>query len=139
MEDIIPLIFIFLIPIVAIIGGITTGIVKNLGQQRLQELAQRERMMAIERGIPPDKLPPLQISHGFPDVGLTFKQSQLRRSQGLMIGGLVSVAVGAGVIAFLSVIPDAADKNVWAVGLIPIFVGIALLLSAWVVRPRSTD
>jgi hypothetical protein len=138
MEELIPAIFIFMIPILAIIGGITAGIVKTLGQQRLQELAQRERMLAIERGIPPDKLPPLQVSHGLSE-GLTFRQSQLRRSQGLMIGGLICVAVGLGTIAFFSIIPEASDNYVWAVGLIPAFVGIALLLSAWVVRPRNTD
>lgn len=136
MGDAIPAVVVFMIPIVAIIGGITAGIVKNMGQQRLQELAQRERMMAIERGIPPDKLPPVQIHH---ETGLTFKQSQLRRAQGLMIGGLICSAVGGGMIAFLNVIPDAQDKNLWAGGLIPLFIGVALLISAWVIRPRNMD
>ena len=32
-----------------IVGGIITGIVRLLGQQRLAELQQRERIAAIER------------------------------------------------------------------------------------------
>src|SRR5207248_4823258 len=46
---------IFSIPIVAIVGGITAGIVRTLGNQRLMELAQRERIAAIERGVDPSK------------------------------------------------------------------------------------
>ena len=50
---------VFAIPIIAIVGGITAGIVRTLGRQRLIELAQRERIAAIERGVDPSKLPPL--------------------------------------------------------------------------------
>ncbi len=137
MDDFILPFLVFSIPIIAIVGGITSGIVKSLGQQRLIELAQRERMMAIERGVPPEKLPPIQLPPGFMEGGLTFEQTQLRRAQGLMIGGLITAAIGVGMIVLLNVIPDAADKNVWAVGLIPLFVGIACLISAAIVRPRE--
>jgi hypothetical protein len=51
-----------------------------------------------------------------------------------MIGGIVTVAVGMGLMAFLSVMED--HGNAWAVGIIPTTVGFALLLSAFLVRPR---
>src|SRR5258706_9749402 len=55
---------VFAIPIVAIVGGITAGIVRSLGQQPLAELAAPERLAAIERGIPPSQLPPpLSLGH----------------------------------------------------------------------------
>ena len=128
---------IFAIPIVAIVGGITAGIVKTLGQQRLIEMAQRERIAAIERGIDPAKLPPLPELRG-DDVGamyLSHNDYSRRRSQGLTIGGIITLAVGLSLSAFLAIMSE--EKNVWAVGLIPTAVGVALLLSAWIVHPRN--
>lgn len=126
------------IPIVAIVGGITAGIVRTLGRQRLIELAQRERIAAIERGVDPSKLPPLPVS-ALDDEPETWTMSQYdrdrRRAQGLMIGGIVTFAAGIGIMAFLNFIAD--HDNVWAVGIIPSTVGIALLLSSWLVRPKG--
>jgi hypothetical protein len=130
--------FVFAIPIVAITGGITAGIVRTIGRQRLIELAQRERIAAIERGVDPSKLaplPPVSDWDGWRDSGY----SPQRRSQGLMIGGLVTLAAGLGMIAFLSMMRPDGEKNIWAVGLIPTFVGVALLISAWIVSPRGGD
>jgi hypothetical protein len=132
---------VFAIPIVAIAGGIMAGIVRILGQQRVVELAQRERIAAIERGIDPSRLPAipsLSMGDDFGVVGMTPRQSMLRRSSGLMIGGLVTLGVGLGLGIMLYLLNDTRDENVWAVGLIPGFVGIALLLSSWLVR-RSAD
>jgi len=135
-------IFIFSIPILAIVGGLTAGIVKTLGQQRLLELAQRERIAAIERGIDPSKLPPLPTGRADDDLAsiyLSPRESAKRRAQGLMIGGLVTLAVGVSLGIFLGAI--AADEGepsrIWALGLIPSAVGIALLISAWLVRPTD--
>ena len=125
------------IPIVAIVGGITAGIVRTLGRQRLIELAQRERIAAIERGVDPAKLAPLPVS-ALDDEPESWAMTQFdrdrRRAQGLMIGGIVTLAVGLGLMAFLNFIEQ--NENVWAVGIIPATVGIALLLSSWLVRPK---
>jgi hypothetical protein len=43
----------FMIPIVAIIGGITAGIVSVLAKSRVRELEIRERIAMIERGMVP--------------------------------------------------------------------------------------
>jgi hypothetical protein len=136
-EEVIIMVLIFSIPMVAIIGGIVAGVVKTLGQQRLAELAQRERMLAIEKGIAPDQLPPLAAPAALGDAGLTFEQKQLRRAQELTIGGVICAAVGFALMTFLQVIPEARDKALWAVGIIPLFVGIALLISGWIVRPKK--
>ena len=128
---------IFSVPIVAIVGGITAGIVKTISRHRMMELAARERIAAIERGVDPSKLPPP------PDMGSEhraegydmFNQSPLRRAQGLMIGGLVTLATDIGLGVFLNYVAD--ERGVWAVGLIPGSVGIALLLSAMLVWPRG--
>ncbi len=127
------------IPIVAIVGGITAGIIRTLGRQRLIELAQRERIAAIERGVDPSKLPPLPNMPdvvdrlGGADVGGYY--NPLRRAQGLMVGGLVTLAAGIGLAVFLNLV--AGEPGVWAVGAIPGAIGVALLLSALIVWPRG--
>jgi uncharacterized protein DUF6249 len=126
------------IPIVAIIGGISAGIIRTLGRQRLIELAQRERIAAIERGVDPSKLAPLPVS-AIDDEPETWSMSQYdrdrRRAQGIMIGGIVTLAVGLGLMAFLNIVET--DGNAWAVGIIPATIGVALLLSSFLVRPKG--
>lgn len=128
------------IPIVAIIGGITAGIVKIISQNRVIELAQRERIAAIERGMDPSRLPPPPVMGDSDDVASLYmppRQFALRRAQGLLIGGIVTLSVGVGLGLMLALLADMEDKNVWAVGLIPACIGIALIASALIVRSSA--
>ena len=125
-------IFSMAIPIVAIVGGITVAVVRAIGQQRVAELAHRERIAALERGVDLSKLPPAPVI----DYGHVYgTYNPLRRYHGLLIGGIVCILAGGSVALFLHLMET--EKNAWAVGLIPIGVGIALLLSAGVVKPRN--
>lgn len=129
---------VFSIPIVAIVGGITVAIVKSIGRQRLIELAQQERIAAIQRGVDVSKLPPLPsvaLDDDMDALGLSGVERDRRRAQGLLIGGVVTLFAGAGIMAFLLVMDR--DNNAWAVGIIPASVGFALLLSAWIVKPKG--
>jgi hypothetical protein len=131
---------VFSIPIIAIVGGITAGIVKTISRHRLLELAQRERIAMIERGLDPGKLPPLPISELTADSPLMSEADHARRrSQGLMIGGLVTLAVGLSLGVMLYFVADVGEgeHGVWAVGLIPMAIGIALLMSSFFVRPKN--
>ena len=107
------------------------------------ELAQRERIAAIERGVDPAKLQPLDASLLDRDESFGFSDrahSSLRRAQGLMIGGLVTLFAGIGVSLFLRLMMhdhSGEDRSAWAVGLVPGFIGIALLISAGIVWPRG--
>ena len=127
---------VFSIPIIAIVGGITAGIVKTISRHRLIELAQRERIAMIERGLDPSKLPPLPIDT---EVGANTNWSPndyaRHRAQGLMIGGFVTLAVGISLCAMLYYV--VSEEGVWAVGLIPGAVGLALLISGFLLRPRG--
>jgi|SRR6185436_9843347 len=134
-SDFIIPVMIFSIPIIAIAGGIVSGIVRSAGRQRLIELAQRERIAAIERGIDPAKLPPPpSLDETFPGYA---EGGQKSRAQSLMIAGLVTVFGSTGLLAALLLIEPDHNKPVWAVGLVPAFVGVALLMSAWLVWPRG--
>ena len=125
------------IPIIAIVGGITAGIVRSIQRQRAFEMLQRERIAAIERGLDPDKIASLQRPILYDDHGLysdpNMQAARLR--QGLTIGGIVTLFAGAALAVFLNGVADRGDGNVWMVGLIPAAVGIALLLSAVLIRP----
>jgi hypothetical protein len=134
-EEFIP-IMIFSIPIIAIMGGITAGIVKTLGRQRLIELAQQERIAAIQRGVDVTKLPPLPgIGDEEDGLGLSGPERDRRRAQGLLIGGIVTTAISAGLIVFFLLIQP--DEHTWAVGVIPAAAGFALLISSWIVQPKG--
>jgi hypothetical protein len=126
---------VFFIPIIAIVGGIFSGIVRTISRHRLLELAQRERIAAIERGVDPSKISPspFDLREGTP---VSRYDSALQWSQGLFVGGVIIMAAGLGLAIFLRLMEP--DKNVWAVSLMPILVGTALLLCSWFVRPRDS-
>ena len=132
-DDFFLTVFVFIIPVIAIIGGITMGIVRTLGQQRMAELARRERIAALERGVDPDKLPPAPAPEGYDVYGVG--NGRLRRAHGLMISGSILIAVGLGLFVLLKVMQP-NDPN-WVVGSIPLFVGFALIFSSRVVWPKK--
>jgi hypothetical protein len=132
-------IFSLAIPVVAIVGGITAGIVRMVLKARMMELAQRERIAAIERGVDISKLQPLPggIDNDDTPLFVSPRQVTLNRSRGLLVGGIVTLAVGIGLGAMLGVLNDGGER-VWAVGLIPALIGVALLISAMLIR-RAAD
>jgi hypothetical protein len=131
------MVVLMMIPLAAIIGGITSGIVKTLGRQRLAEQAQRERIVALERGLDPEKLPPLILPGDSGGNGLTFEQRQIRRSQALSIWGLVTVAVGVGMLGMGIMVGPRMEEG--AVGFVPIAVGTALLIGSRIGRPSAEE
>lgn len=137
--DLIPLMALS-IPIIAIVGGITAGIVRTIQRHRAFEMVQRERIAAIERGLDPDKIASLQRPLFFDDHGLyadPHMQAE-RRRQGLLIGGIVTLFAGIALAVFLAGVTDGRDgEKAWMVGLIPAAVGAALILSSFLIRPIS--
>jgi hypothetical protein len=64
------------------------------------------------------------------------ERSQLRRRrEGERLGGLITISVGIGLIAFLQTI--GGDVQVHLVGLIPLLVGVALLLYSYLLAPKG--
>ena len=126
------------IPIVAIVGGIAAGIVRMMQRQRAFEMIQRERIAAIERGLDPDKIASLQRPLLYDDHGIYTDpvMAAERRRQGLLIGGIVTLFVGIAVAVFIRGVANGEDgDHAWLVGLIPAAVGVALLLSSFLIRP----
>lgn len=66
----------------------------------------------------------------------TEAKREAKKREGFMLGGLVNVAVGIGLIAFLSsIVHD--QPAVGLVGLIPLLIGIALLIHARLTAPKT--
>jgi hypothetical protein len=132
-HNVIATIFIFGTPVFALVAGILASILRVRGEQRLLELAQRERLAAIEKGVDIRDWPPLMLS----SRGLySAREVGLRRVQGLTIGGIVAIGLGIGVSIMLMLIPD--GREAWPIGILATFLGVALLLSARVIR-RGLD
>jgi hypothetical protein len=132
-QNVLAILLILGTPCLAVAGGIVAAILRMRGQQRLLELVQRERIAAIEKGLDPMPLPA-----GFAPV-FTARQAGLRRAQGLLLGGLLSVALGAGLIVTLLLLPPQDGGDNWAVGFVPAFMGVALLIAARVVRRQADE
>lgn len=122
----------FAIPVIALIGGMTVAVIKITGQQRLAELERKERIAMIERGVDPAKLPPLSSAYSYENGRGAAGQAQ--RAHGLLIGGMVCIAIGISLMVFLFSIEP--NKAVWGIGLMPFLGGIALLIASKVIWPK---
>jgi hypothetical protein len=63
------------------------------------------------------------------------KNAAQRRVEGLKLGGLITAAVGIGVMALLRGLNH--DEPVYLVGLIPLLVGLALLIYSFALAPKE--
>lgn len=129
MSDVLPFLLLF-VPMIAVIGGVIAGVVRAVGRQRIAELAYKERIAAVERGVDLSRLPPVS---GGEDRLVQDDARSLTRW--LTIVGLVMVFGSAALIVTIAVFDS--DKTKWVAALIPLAIGAALLLSAWIVRPRN--
>jgi len=129
--------FALLIPIVAVAGGLTVAVVRTFAQTRVAELAMRERIAAIEKGVDPSTLPPL------PAVGdpaelraepTSARERALQTAQGLTIASVITLFAGLGLAILLFIIPETRERSLWALGVAPVFVGLGLGLAGRIVR-----
>lgn len=60
-----------------------------------------------------------------------------RRREGQQLGGLITIAVGTGMMIFLHAMPDPDAHFAYLAGLIPILVGVALLTYTYFLAPKS--
>ncbi len=131
-DDIVAPVMVFAIPIVAVAGGILASIVRTLSTHRLMEVALRERMALVARGVDPARLSG-PGGAGLPPL-LGLEDFALYRAQGLLIGGFVVLAGGLAIVMVAGIL-DAWDPESWAWGAIAGAVGLALVASGLVVWP----
>lgn len=99
------------IPIMAVMGGILIAITAIVMNGRRRDLEHRERLLAMEKGLPMPTEPPVKERPKYSN----------RRANGLVLTGI-------GVALTIAMwVEDGADSGVW--GLIPLFIGIGLLIA----------
>ncbi|HEY4597199.1 MAG TPA: DUF6249 domain-containing protein, partial [Thermoanaerobaculia bacterium] len=62
------------------------------------------------------------------------RNEERKRREGGKLAGLIVTGVGLGLSAMFSLL---APGGAWAIGLIPLFIGLALLLYNYVLAPRK--
>ena len=102
-----------LIPIIAVLGGVCIAIAGIIVAGRKKDLEHKERLVAMEKGIPlpepePEEKKPVHSA---------------RRASGLVMFG-----IGLALTIALAVTPDAQEA--WGWGLIPLFIGVGLIIAA---------
>lgn len=89
----------FLIPIVAIVGGIFAGIVATITRARVRELEIRERIAMIERGmVPPPETDPDAFDRRMHSVDRLQRGHVAPRHRS---AGVILIAIGFGMMVLL--------------------------------------
>jgi len=117
MFDINPDIVIFLIPIIAILGGFTVAIVGIIMEAKKEELRRKERIIAMEKGIP---LPPERAEN---------KGSGRPRHIAARRTGLVLTFLGIALVVAISLSSGGGLRSgVW--GFVVLALGLAFLVAS---------
>ena len=129
--------FALCIPIIAVAGGLTVAVVRTFAQQRVAELAMKERIAAIEHGLDPGTLPPLPMVGDPSELrqeAMSPREQSRRTAQGLDIAAVITLSAGAGLALLLWVLPETREKSLWVIGVVPVFVGLGLGAAGAIVR-----
>ena len=119
-------------------AGIFVLFLKFLALKRYQikmELIHKERLVAMEKGIPAPEVPDY-------DNGSRPRTSSLLAYLGVNprwpLGlGILLVLGGIGTTVAMMLSGDPYHKQVWSFGLIPVFLGVGLWLHYLVMKPRN--
>src|SRR5947207_6012829 len=123
-----------MIPIVAIIGGISVAIVNSIGRARVRELEIRERIAMIEKGMVPS---PEADPNGFERRMHAMDRMQHRNvaAPRFRAGGIMVVSIGFGLMTLLWFV--GAPRQGIGVGGFLVIIGLGLLVNAVVSSSQS--
>jgi hypothetical protein len=127
--------FLFLIPIVAIVGGFTVAITSIVMRSRVRELQIRERIAMIERGLVP---PPEKDPQGFDRAMRHYEHVggdwPLGRTPGRYRSvGITLMGVGFGLMIMLAFAGGAVNEGVGVGGFL-VVVGLAFFVNSFFSR-----
>ena len=97
------------------------------------DLIHRERLAALEKGVPMPELP----DYDGPQRPSLFAQMSLNPRWPLGLGALL-ITTGTGVSIALALSHEEYHHRVWSMGLIGVFLGFGFFLYYALTRPRDT-
>jgi hypothetical protein len=124
--------WVFMIPIVAIIGGITVGIVATVSRGRIRELEIRERIALIEKGlVPPPEVDPQRFDRAMERIE---RVRDYRDRAGMSGGrhrraGVTLMGIGVGLTVLISFAGGAPQEGVGVGGFIAV-IGLAFFINS---------
>jgi len=123
----------FVIPVVAICGGLLVAIVGTISKARIRELEIRERIAMIERGmVPPPERDPGEFEHRMRAIDRVQRRDASPRFRA---GGIMTMSVGFGLIMLLWFV--GAEREGIGVGGFIVIIGLGLLVNSLFNRPPS--
>ena len=120
--------WLFLIPIVAILGGCTVAIVGMLARSRVRELEIRERIAMIEKGL----VPPPEVDPGGFDLAMA-QDRHAYHTRYRPVGrhrrvGTILIGIGFGFMVLISV-ANGNPRDGIGVGGFLVIMGLAFLIN----------
>ncbi|MFA4948926.1 MAG: DUF6249 domain-containing protein [Candidatus Krumholzibacteriia bacterium] len=113
-----------LIPIIAVVGGMAIAIVGVITKGKEEELKHKERIIAMEKGIP------------VPEMAPQPPRKEKPRYLAIRAWGLVITLIGVAIMLSIG-IANEFRQGVW--GLIPTALGVGLLLAGWLEKRDMED
>jgi hypothetical protein len=100
---------------------------------KLREMLNRERLAAIEKGVPLPEIPPLDQDPIWLSPEAERVRTRWLRRVALLVG-LLAITGGVGMCAAFYWAPDRGFHGMWTLGLIPLMAGVGLLLFCGLAR-----
>jgi Domain of unknown function (DUF6249) len=123
----------FVIPVVAIAGGLLVAMVGTLSKARIRELEIRERIAMIERGlVPPPEKDPEVFEHRMRAIDRVQRRDHSTRFRA---GGIMTISVGMGLMTLLWFV--GAEREGIGIGGFVVIIGLGLLVNSLFNRPQS--
>ncbi len=124
----------FVVPVAAFAAWAVVVAVKTVAKFKERELQSKERLAAIEKGMPLPPEDPSLVERAFGDHEPARPSAPSRRIGYLRTSGIVCVSVGLGLVLFFIALAHITQERLVlcgaATGLIPLAIGAGLLLDA---------
>jgi hypothetical protein len=123
----------FIIPVVAIAGGMLVAIISTISKARIRELEIRERIAMIERGL----VPPPETDPGDFERRMRVVDSLQQRHTGprFRAGGIMVMSVGFGLMTLLWFV--GVERESIGIGGFLVIIGVGMLVNSLLSGGRS--
>ena len=109
---------------------------KSKIRRQINEQIHKERLAAIEKGIPYPELPPYSSEEEEQTMNVTHRRPNPRL---MLVYAAILLTGGFGALSGMIISENPAVRQNWSLGLIPMFMGVGALLGAWIMAVGKRD